>query len=85
MLMQEYLEFLYKRRNTYKYYQYEMFSCKDITNLTDQFMSDANEDMKMIFEKKSELPVIQKAESILKDEIERTLRMLYYVSELKRC
>ena len=48
-------------------------------------MSDVNEDMKMIFEKKSGLPVIQKAESILKDEIERTLRMLYYVSELKRC
>lgn len=83
--MQEYLEFLYKRRNTYKYYQYEMFSCKDIKNLTDQFMSDVNEDMKMIFEKKSELPVIQKAESALKDEIEKTLRMLYYVSELKKC
>ena len=83
--MQEYLEFLYKRRNTYKYYQYEIFGCKDIKYLTDQFMSDANEDMKMIFEKKSELPVIQKAESALKEEISKTLEMFYYVSELKRC
>lgn len=82
MIMQEYLEFLYKRRNTYKYYQYEMFCCKDIKALIDQFMPDANEDMKMIFEKKPELPVIQKAESALKDEIERTLRMLYYIDAL---